>query len=134
LKRITRQKGSQPKQDAKPCKAHVMRSSNVEAKRTSDTGETSITPSAKRDRRSSKSKRIMQSASMVQRDLLFDTYKRERESSQKGSRVNAGINVPQHSYLGRFNDMLKWYANFFVIDIISPPPSLTHIEVYCSDG
>ena len=48
---------------------------------------------------------------MVHRDSLFETYKRERESRQKSS--GAG-NVPQHSYLGRFKDMLKWYGKFWV--------------------
>ena len=67
-------------------------------------------PSSKREKKQYRSKRSVQSASMVQRDSLFETYKRERESSQRSSR-NIG-SVPQQSYLGRFNDMLKWYELF----------------------
>lgn len=116
LKRITNPKGSQLKQHAHvtPQKTQITRSSKTEPKGTSDATEPLITPSSKRERRHFRSKRSVQSASMVQRDSLFETYKRERENSQKSSR-HAG-NVPQQSYLGRFNDMLKWVKEHYILD------------------
>ena len=95
------------KQNVTQKKAQATRLNKTETKGKSDLPESSLMPSSKREKKPYRSKRTHgQSASMVQRDSLFETYKRDREFSQRNSRAVGS--VPQQSYLGRFNDMLRW--------------------------
>ena len=105
MQRITGGKDSQTKQDTEPSITPVTRAEKNDETETEDAVESpSLIVSPKRERRHVKSKRNIHSASMVHRNSFFETYK--QASSKKRNRIVG--NVPHHSYLGRFNDMLNW--------------------------
>ncbi|XP_028405886.1 uncharacterized protein LOC114528448 [Dendronephthya gigantea] len=115
LRRIAGVKDTQTKQDTKPGKTPVRKAGKNEETKTKTekaVESSSLVLGLKRERRQVKSKRNIQSASMVHRNSFFETYK--QESSKKRNRIVG--NVPHHSYLGRFNDMLNWVKEHYILD------------------